>query len=470
MQHEDLSRIDAHGMPLDAALDRAGIALWSWEPETDRFTASAQFHALLGTEDVTPAAGFSDCLRQCVPADRVTGILAFLRHERQGGEGRLRFPVLRDGGERWLEARILSADSSLIRGLLIDVGDPDGDRRLAQRLTLMKEAMLEVSHSITGLKDSRSLLQILLDKAMALIPASEAGSVLIIDSEGYLRLLAQVGYREDGADSFRLKIEETFTYRVSGGRFEEPFIVNHIPQLVQEGCLKPLTTLSGDMIASNLSTPIQVAGEPVALIIIDSLSDGAFTQEDLQLMGYLKRQAEMALTNLKLYQETLHLSRFDPLTGAFNRGYFDRVVEELILMTADDPIPFAFVIMDLDGLKAVNDRLGHREGDVSLKTFADRMRSLLAPEDMLGRYGGDEFVAVFFELTEKQVTARMEPLVRALAAEPEPVCSFSYGVAAYPSEGASLDELVREADRRLYENKRTKKFNRRKDDRGDQNQ
>lgn len=457
---------------MDEAFERAGVAFWSWDTSTDRFVATRHFHSLLETPAEAFGEGFTACLRRRLGPEHLERLLAALRGAALGGEeGRLRFSLIGgDGRERWLEIRPFQTEGSRVCGLLLDAGEPGAAQLQAHRLALMKEAMLEVSHSITGLKNSKSLLEILLTKAMALIPTAEAGSVLILDKEGYLRMLTAVGYRSEGMDGFRLKIEETFTYRVSGGRFEEPFVVNHIQQLVQEGCLKPLITLDGRMIASNLSTPIRVEGEPVALIIVDSLSDEAFTPEDLELMGYLKRQAELALTNLKLYQDTLRLSRYDPLTGAFNRGYFDRVVEELIHIGGAEPIPFVFVIMDLDGLKAVNDRLGHREGDVSLKTFTDRLSAVLQPEDMLGRYGGDEFVAVLFESTENQVRSRLDPVVSALHSEPEPVCSFSYGLAAFPQDGDTLDELVRTADRRLYEHKRTKKFNRRKDDRGDKNQ
>jgi len=284
-----------------------------------------------------------------------------------------------------------------------------------------------------------------------------------------LRMLVSRGYSSEGAAGFKLKIEETFTYRISGGRFEEPFVVNNIVSLVADGCLDPLQTQDGRMIASNLSTPITVEGEPVALVIVDSFENEVFTEDDLELMGYLKIQAELALTNLKLYQDALRLSRYDHLTEVFNRGYFDKVLDDFIERTQGQFHLFTFVIMDLDGLKVVNDQLGHHEGDFRLKGFAEKIQTLLEEEDIVGRYGGDEFVAVFFGKDQERVIQQMNGIMEEMG-KTERCCSFSFGTAQYPTEGTTHEELVRVADRKLYAHKRAKNFGRRKEDHGNQHQ
>lgn len=357
-----------------------------------------------------------------------------------------------------------------IAGAISDITAYTDTITRGNRLALLKEAMLEVSHSIIGLRDTRDLLELLLDKALSTIPSSHAGSVLMIDEAGYLKMLVSRGYRSEGVESFKLKVEETFTYRVSGGRFEEPFIVNHIAEMVEDGCLKPLLTQDGRHIASNLSTPIRVEGEAVALVIVDSFENEVFTEDDVELMSYLKAQAELALTNLKLYQDTLRLSRYDHLTGIYNRGYFDRVLGDFIAEAQERPRAFTFVIMDLDGLKVVNDRFGHREGDFRLQAFTHMISAVLGKEDIVGRYGGDEFVAVFFGKTEEEVHCLVKGVMEKLGKEPELHCSFSFGTARYPEDGNSHEELVRVADRKLYAHKRTKNFGRRREDHGNNNQ
>ncbi len=455
---------------VEEVFDVARMALWDWDPSKDILRGTRQLYEMMGVRPGDFDGSLFSCLDSLVQREDMDSIRSTLAKGFEfGGVERIQFRVLRsDGQERWLsvKARANPAEKRVF-GVMFDITDGVRNQKQAKRLALMKEAMLEVSHSIIALKDSKSLLEILLDKAMMLIPTSCAGSVLIVGEDGYLHMLASRGYDSKGAESFLMKIEDSFTYRVSGGLFEEPFIVNHIKELVKDGCMKPLKLLDGREIDSNLSTPIRLDGDPVALVIVDSVEDQIFTEEDIELMGYLKSQAELVLMNLKLYQDTLRMSRYDHLTEVFNRGYFDRIFEERIEAGAQT---FSFVIMDLDGLKAVNDRFGHREGDLSLKTFVSTMNGVLDPEDVLGRYGGDEFVAIMPGRSGKLAEMRVSAVASLLDKAPEPACSFSYGIAEYPADGASLVELVRTADNRLYEHKRSKKFSRRSDDRGNQNQ
>lgn len=468
MTIEEIGALD-RGL-IEEVFDVAQMALWEWDPSNDVLRGTRQLYEMMGFQPGDYGGSlyaFVDAVIQKEDQDYVLATLA--EGIRTGGIERFQFRVIcGNGQERWMKVKArMNPEERRIFGVILDITDTVRDQEQAKRLMLMKEAMLEVSHSIIGLKDSKGLLEILLDKAMALIPVSCAGSVLIVGDDGYLRMLTSRGYTSEGAESFKLKIEDTYTYRISGGRFEDPFIVNHIQEMVEDGCLEPLRMEDGRMIASNLSTPIRLDGEPVALVIVDSVEDKVFTGEDIELMGYLKAQAELALMNLKLYQDTLRMSRYDHLTGVYNRGYFDRIFEELINRGRRS---FSFVIMDLDGLKSVNDRLGHREGDISLKTFVSQMRKALNPEDILGRYGGDEFVAIMPVVSRRLVEKRVAAVMSLLDNTPEPACSFSYGVAEYPEDGATLVEVVRIADKRLYEHKRTKKFSRRREDRGNQDQ
>lgn len=455
---------------IEEFFDVARMALWDWNPSKDILRGTRQLYEMMGFRPGDYGGSLFSCLDSLIQRDDMDSVRSTLAKAiESGGIERYQFRILRtDGQERWLTVKArANAEKQRVFGVMFDITEAVRDQEQARRLALMKEAMLEVSHSIINLKDSKSLLEILLDKAMMLIPTSCAGSVLIVGEDGYLHMLASRGYDSEGSESFLMKIEDSFTYRVSGGLFEEPFIVNHIKELVKDGCMKPLKLLDGREIDSNLSTPIRLDGDPVALVIVDSVEDQVFTGEDIELMGYLKSQAELVLMNLKLYQDTLRMSRYDHLTEVFNRGYFDRIFEALI---EEAPRSFSFIIMDLDGLKAVNDQHGHREGDLSLKTFVSTIRKALDPEDILGRYGGDEFVAIMPAASREMAENRIAAVVSLLDSAPEPACSFSYGVAEYPTDGASLVELVRISDKRLYEHKRSKKFSRRCDDRGNQNQ
>jgi diguanylate cyclase (GGDEF)-like protein len=119
------------------------------------------------------------------------------------------------------------------------------------------------------------------------------------------------------------------------------------------------------------------------------------------------------------------------------------------------------IFADLDGLKAINDRLGHEHGDRAIRGLAEILRRTFRESDVLARLGGDEFAALAYDVDESTVDVVLDrvrsALARAAGAGPDPL-SVSLGVALLRSgEMVSLDDLIAEADKQMYENKRTRK-------------
>ena len=155
-----------------------------------------------------------------------------------------------------------------------------------------------------------------------------------------------------------------------------------------------------------------------------------------------------------LRQEALR----DALTGLYNRQY----AEEAIASMMKKGIPFTLCFLDLDGLKEVNDRFGHEAGDRFLLPAAKQLRfACRRGEDLLARYGGDEFLLMFVRMTARAVADRAEQIRRELLEigreESFPfVPSFSFGIA---ESGAFSDAetLIQEADLRMYAQKQEKR-------------
>lgn len=174
------------------------------------------------------------------------------------------------------------------------------------------------------------------------------------------------------------------------------------------------------------------------------------------------RRVQLELEEQSREEERLReQAALDPLTGLYNRQY----AEETILAMMRERIRFTVCFLDLDGLKYVNDRFGHEEGDRYLLTVTEYIhRSCRKGMDLLFRYGGDEFLIVFQEASEETAACRAneinENLRRLAAVRPSlyPL-SLSYGVVGSASFSA-LPALLDEADRRMYEQKRIKKANR----------
>ncbi len=155
-------------------------------------------------------------------------------------------------------------------------------------------------------------------------------------------------------------------------------------------------------------------------------------------------------------EAAIRLSTTDSLTGLGNRAYFFNVVEREIQRSRRFGREFCLLMMDLDGLKSINDRFGHYQGDLVLRGVAHVIRSALRGVDLAARYGGDEFVALLpetdpsgaFVVAEKIRSGAIEMVVES---EGQTVrTSLSTGVVTYPADGRTADELLIAADQAMY--------------------
>jgi diguanylate cyclase (GGDEF)-like protein len=147
----------------------------------------------------------------------------------------------------------------------------------------------------------------------------------------------------------------------------------------------------------------------------------------------------------------------DPLTGLFNRRAFIDLAERRLRQRERDGTALAFLVFDLDWFKSVNDTHGHAIGDLALRLFAGIMRTNLRPEDIAGRIGGEEFVAILSGADETAAKCVAERIRAKFAAagekiEGEPVeVTVSIGVACCRrGEAADLERLAEAADEALY--------------------
>jgi diguanylate cyclase (GGDEF)-like protein len=152
------------------------------------------------------------------------------------------------------------------------------------------------------------------------------------------------------------------------------------------------------------------------------------------------------------------IARSDGLTGLLNRGAVLEQLEGLLRLGSrrSDDGPIAVLMMDLDHFKVVNDEHGHLAGDTVLRHFADVLRARLRRGDVVGRYGGEEFVAGLRVADRAAARAAAEAIRQRSREGAEGVVpySVSIGVAIAGEDGNTLDVLLRAADARLYEAKR----------------
>ena len=154
----------------------------------------------------------------------------------------------------------------------------------------------------------------------------------------------------------------------------------------------------------------------------------------------------------------------DPLTSLPNRALFNDRLEHGLSQAKRHARTLAVMFIDLDGFKAINDTHGHPAGDAVLKTVASRLLSVTRADDTVSRHGGDEFLYLLLELNAKADAAAVAAKIVAALGQPCDLQSegvqislrvgCSIGIALFPGNGSTADELVNSADRAMYRAKR----------------
>jgi len=208
-------------------------------------------------------------------------------------------------------------------------------------------------------------------------------------------------------------------------------------------------------IRSGISAPIGDIG----VFQVISTEPDAFTENDARMVDLLLGHTYEAIGRIRLQEDLKDQATHDPLTGAYNRRYFNERIEEELERCRRYKHPVAFLMMDVDRFKEINDRFGHEMGDRVLQEVAKLLQQQVRTNDLVIRYGGDEFLVVFLE-TDGGTEVIRERITEAMAKynETSPLLKFpvrlSIGDAYWgPDEERAIEEVLAEADRRMYEEK-----------------
>ena len=216
-----------------------------------------------------------------------------------------------------------------------------------------------------------------------------------------------------------------------------------------------------------LAIALLAAGTVAVVGVADSL-DGPLDPGEMAWVGFnavaLVLMADIATAAARAQRhardEAIKASRFDALTGLYNRSFFVSTMEQEIRRSDRMGRGFTMLMLDLDDLKPVNDTFGHQWGDRLLKAVADTIRETVRSTDAAARYGGDEFVVLLPETDTAGGYVVGEKLRRDIAsltlrvADRNVRSTVSVGLVAFPDDGRTIEQLVAAADVAMYESKR----------------
>ncbi|HXZ78748.1 MAG TPA: HD domain-containing phosphohydrolase [Terriglobales bacterium] len=206
---------------------------------------------------------------------------------------------------------------------------------------------------------------------------------------------------------------------------------------------------------SALAVPLEALSGVVGVLTLYKGEGDAFTSDHLRIMLAVSSKVALSVENALKYQQAENSATTDYLTGLPNARSLFLHLDQEIARCKRTGADMAVLICDLDGFKEINDRFGHLEGNKVLRSFGHGVRSVCREYDYVARMGGDEFVIIAPGLKHEAAADKIAVLDQLAREAGHQVCgtdrlSVSTGMAYYGEDGTDGDQLLAEADRRMY--------------------
>ncbi len=260
----------------------------------------------------------------------------------------------------------------------------------AQRKAKESETLRQAASAITRSLNLAEIIDIILEQLNFVIPYDSASVLLLQGNE--LEIVGGHGFPEP-AEVLGLKFSldgDNPCALVYSTR--QPFILEDAPMMYQS-----FTETPHERISSWLGVPLIVQGKVTGMISLDSVKSGTFTPDHARLAAAYADQVAIALENARLFAQTQELAITDPLTGLYNRRYFFNQAKTEFERARRYQGPLSIIMLDIDDFKKINDTYGHLIGDQVLQSLARLCRENVREIDVVGRYGGEEFVILLPE-------------------------------------------------------------------------
>ncbi|MCB1172887.1 MAG: sensor domain-containing diguanylate cyclase [Leptospiraceae bacterium] len=233
----------------------------------------------------------------------------------------------------------------------------------------------------------------------------------------------------------------------------------HSPACNQH-CLFQSPELEQFRSSAKLVLPIHVHEAVFGAFVVLNNRGQKFDASEIDFFAALTNQISLTIEKVKAFQSLKKSSETDPLTGVWNRSTFMRRMETELLESRKQEAPLAFVFLDLDFFKAVNDQHGHQVGDEVLQGVAHLIESGIRAQDLVCRYGGEEFLLALPQTNGPNAVILANKLRRSIEEmtftdrHQNPFhITITAGIAAFPADDRNLEQLIHKADIALYAGK-----------------
>ncbi|MDD5014883.1 MAG: diguanylate cyclase, partial [Atribacterota bacterium] len=363
-----------------------------------------------------------------------------------------------NGIERWFSATKVPRYDE--KGQII------GTIGVARDITERKqnEQLQQVLYNISKAANSHitldQLYPIIHQELGTIIDTSNFYIALIDEKENKLYFPYHIDELEDDFKPQNLEDKSLTCYIIKNKRSA---LLNYdkIKKLKKKGKLLDIGVITKDIFW--FGVPLKVEDKIIGVMTVQSYcNSNPYSEKDTTLLEFVSSQVATAIDRKRMEEELEKMAHYDSLTGVHNRGYGLELLQRQLKLSKRDKSPLLLAYSDLDNLKDINDKFGHEEGDIAMIKVAKLFKSILREVDIITRMGGDEFLVIFLGSTlneipiiKKRLSKELTRLNR-ISKKPYKV-EFSTGFSNYdPDNPLSMDELIRVADEKMYEEKKRK--------------
>ncbi|MFN3651529.1 MAG: HD domain-containing phosphohydrolase [Armatimonadota bacterium] len=335
-------------------------------------------------------------------------------------------------------------------------GEPDWAYSQITQAAAEMSATCELAQGLAETSSVQEVLQVVIDRALRLLPTDTAVIYLCSEETGDLRAEAIGGLYVEKLSGLTMHRAEG----VSGWVAE-----TLQPQVNAQASLDIARRFNPNEVmelSAATAVPLVQGARTLGVLTLYTTGYSVLNEHHLGVLNILAEHAASALVSARRYEQTRELSLTDPLTGLPNSRSLIHHMETLCQPWSGVPQghitdQFAVLMFDLDGFKNVNDTLGHLRGDEVLKQFGEILRTMSRDQDLPCRYAGDEFVVVLGGAEQeaaRQFARRVRnALERSTRGTLPTALGVSIGSACFPHDGQDVRNLLAVADQRMYNDK-----------------
>ncbi|MEO0142122.1 MAG: sensor domain-containing diguanylate cyclase, partial [candidate division WOR-3 bacterium] len=363
--------------------------------------------------------------------------------------------ILTDTGSTLSFRRAFNMAISRRKRNLVIQNSVESLRKKVKELEILNEIVRAINSSLR----LDEIIQIIMEKTADLIKA-EGWSVLLLDEEKKeLVFKAAAGEAGKKLIGMRLKLGQGIAGWVA--RSGKSLIVSDVskdPRFYSGVDKKTKFTTK-----SILCVPMKSRNKIIGVVeVVNKIGGDPFTEDDLRIFENLVEHVTIALLNARLYEQMERAIVTDDLTRLYNTRYCNKILDEFIKKEKAGKRKISLIFLDVDYFKLVDDNYGHLVGSNTLKLIGERIKQVVRKDDVVVRYGGDEYIVVLPDTGKKIAGIVAERIRKAVNNSPFTAprnkkffISVTLGVATYPDDARTRDQLIGKADKAMYEGKMT---------------